>query len=126
ELVLIVTAAYLVDQSEPEFRKSESFRVWQDWMKKYLPAADPNDQLNLYGYATAAALVHILEACGDDLTRENVMKVAANLKDVDIPMLVPGIRLNTSPTDFSPIAEMKLAKFDGKRWVLFGELLSGR
>ncbi len=122
----IVTAAYLVDQSEPEFRKSESFKAWQDWMKKYLPAADPNDQLNLYGYATAAALVHILEACGDDLTRENVMKVAANLKDVDIPMLVPGIRLNTSPTDFSPIAEMKLAKFDGKRWVLFGELLSGR
>lgn len=122
----IVTAAYLVDPTEPEFRKEAAFRTWQDWMKKYLPGADQNDQLNLYGYATAATLVHILKACGDDLTRENVMKVAATLKDVEIPLLLPGIRLNTSATDYSPIAEMRLAKFDGTRWVLFGDLLSGR
>jgi branched-chain amino acid transport system substrate-binding protein len=122
----IVTAAYLVDPTEPEFRKEAWFRVWQEWMKKYLPGADQSDQLNLYGYATASALVYILKACGDDLTRENVMHVAASLKDVEIPMLLPGIRLNTSATDYSPIAEMRLAKFDGTRWVLFGDLLSGR
>lgn len=122
----IVTAAYLADPTEPEVRKEAAFKVWENWMKKYFPAGDPNDQLNLYGYASAAALVHVLKACGDDLTRENVMKVAASLKDVEIPMLLPGIRLNTSATDYSPIAEMRLAKFDGTRWVLFGDLLSGR
>lgn len=122
----IVTAAYLADPTEPELRKEAAFKVWENWMKKYLPGGDTNDQLNLYGYASAAAMVHVLKACGDDLTRENVMKVAANLKDVEIPMLLPGIRLNTSATDFGPIAEMRLAKFDGTRWVLFGDLLSGR
>jgi ABC-type branched-subunit amino acid transport system substrate-binding protein len=122
----IVTAAYLADPTEPEVRKEAAYKVWENWMKKYLPAGDPNDQLNMYGYAAAASLVHILKACGDDLTRENVMKVAANLKDVEIPMLLPGIRLNTSANDFGPIAEMRLAKFDGTRWVLFGDLLSGR
>ena len=122
----IVTAAYLADPTEPEVRKEAAFKVWENWMKKYYPAGDPNDQLNLYGYAAAASLVHILKACGDDLSRENVMKVAANLKDVEIPMLLPGIRLNTSANDFGPIAEMRLAKFDGTRWVLFGDLLSGR
>lgn len=122
----IVTAAYLADPTEPEVRKEAAFKVWENWMKKYYPAGDPNDQLNLYGYAAAASLVHILKACGDDLSRENVMKVAANLKDVEIPMLLPGIRLNTGANDFGPIAEMRLAKFDGTRWVLFGDLLSGR
>jgi branched-chain amino acid transport system substrate-binding protein len=122
----VVTAAYLADPTEPEIRKEAAFKVWENWMKKYYPAGDPNDQLNLYGYAAAASLVHILKACGDDLSRENVMKVAANLKDVEIPMLLPGIRLNTSANDFGPIAEMRLAKFDGTRWVLFGDLLSGR
>jgi len=122
----IVTAVYFVDPSDAEFRKEAWYKTWQDWMKKYNASADPNDQFNIYGYMTSAALVHILKACGDDLTRENVMKVAANLKNVEIPMLLPGIKLNTSATDFSPIAEMRLAKFDGTRWVMFGELLSGR
>lgn len=122
----IVTAAYLVDPTAPEVRKEPAFKVWENWMKKYYPTGDPNDQLNLYGYAAAASLVHILKACGDDLSRENVMKVAANLRDVEIPMLLPGVRLNTSVNDFGPIAEMRLAKFDGTRWVLFGDLPSGR
>ncbi len=70
-------------------------------------------------------LVQVLKQCGDDLTRENVMKQAANLKDLELPMLLPGIKINTSPTDFAPIQQMQLQRFDGKTWQLFGDVLSG-
>ena len=69
--------------------------------------------------------MQVLKQCGDDLTRENVMRQAANLKNLELPMLLPGIKINTSPTDFYPLEQMQLARFDGKRWVLFGEVLGG-
>ena len=77
------------------------------------------------GYSYAQTMVAVLNACGDDLTRENVMKQAANLHNMTLPMLLPGITLSTSPTDFAPIKQMQLEKFDGTTWKLFGELISG-
>lgn len=77
------------------------------------------------GYNTAQALVHLLKQCGDDLTRENIMRHAANLKQVELGMLLPGIRLNTSPADFAPIKQWRLMRFEGTNWHLFGDVMSG-
>jgi len=95
-------------------------------MKKYYPQGDLADIFNVYGYTAAQSLVQVLQQCGDDLTRENVMRQAAAMKNVEAPMLLPGVKINTSATDFYPIEQMQLARFDGKRWVLFGEVLTGR
>jgi hypothetical protein len=92
-------------------------------MKKYYPEGSIIDSLNIYGYMTAQTLVQVLKQCGDDLTRENVMRQAANLKDLQLPLLLPGIKLSTSPDDFTPIKAMRLARFDGKTWVAFGETI---
>ena len=92
-------------------------------MKKYYPDGALDDQSNAYGYTAAQAMTQVLKQCGNDLSRENIMKQAASLKNVDFPLLLPGIKVNTSPTDFAPIEQEQLAKFDGERWVLFGELL---
>jgi branched-chain amino acid transport system substrate-binding protein len=91
-------------------------------MKKYYPDGNLADGSNVYGYNVAQAVVQVLKQCGNDLTRANVMKQAANLKDLELPMLLPGIKVNTSPTDFYPIRQEQLAKFDGKEWVRFGEI----
>ena len=77
----------------------------------------------MYGYALGQTLVQVLKQCGDDLTRQNIMTQAANLKNFEVSVLLPGIRINTSPTDFYPIEQTQLARFDGKRWVLFGDVL---
>jgi len=94
------------------------------FMKKYYPDGNPDDTLNVFGYSVAQTLVQVLKQCGDDLTRENVMREAANLKDLELPMLLHGIRINTTPTDFHPIKQVQFIRFDGKTWVRFGELLS--
>jgi hypothetical protein len=92
-------------------------------MDKYNPEADKSDQFNVYGYNAAMTLVHVLEQCGDNLTRENVMGQAANIQNLELPMLLPGVLIDTSADDFSPIESMMLAKFDGEKWVLFGEVI---
>jgi ABC-type branched-subunit amino acid transport system substrate-binding protein len=122
----LITALYLVDPTDPEASKLPGMKAWSEWMQKYNKGADPSDQFHVNAYAAAWLLTEILKACGDDLTRENVMKQAASLKDVQIPGVIPGIRVNTTATDFATFGEMQLGRFDGKRWVPFGELLSGR
>ena len=122
----IITALYMKDPTDPQWTKDPAMQFFQSWMKKYNPGADPADAANAYGYNLAANLVYVLKTCGDDLTRENIMKVAANMKDVEMPLLIPGIKINTSATDFFPVAQLKLARFDGNRWNLFGDVLSGR
>ena len=122
----LITALYLVDPSDTEAARLPGMKAWRDWMEKYNKGADLNDQFNVNAYASAWLLVEILKACGDDLTRENVMKQATSLKDVQIPVVIPGIRVTTTPTDFATFGEMQLGRFDGRRWVPFGELLSGR
>ncbi len=122
----LITALYLVDPTDPEASKLPGMKAWSEWMQKYNKGADPSDQFHVNAYAAAWLLTEILKACGDDLTRENVMKQAASLRDVQIPVVIPGIRVNTTATDFATFGEMQLGRFDGKRWVPFGDLLSGR
>jgi branched-chain amino acid transport system substrate-binding protein len=121
----LITALYVKDPTDPQWQKDKSFRDWVEWMKKYYPQGDLTDTYNVLGYSVGQTLVQVLKQCGDDLTRENVMRQAANLKDFELPMLLPGIRINTGANDFYPIEQMQLARFDGKRWVLFGEVITG-
>jgi branched-chain amino acid transport system substrate-binding protein len=120
----LISIAYLKDPSDPALKDDKGVREYVAFMKKYDPEGNSADVMNAYGYSAAQTLVQVLKQCGDDLTRENVMRQAANLKDLSLPMLLPGIKINTSPTDFYPIEQVQLVRFDGKTWVRFGELLS--
>src|SRR3989441_920437 len=102
--------------------QSYEVKDWLVFMQKYYPEGNTKDAFNVYGYTVAQGLVHVLKQCGKDLSRENVMRQAANIKDLALPLLLPGIKVNTSPTDFYPIEQEQLAKFDGERWALFGEI----
>ncbi|CAN5892708.1 ABC transporter substrate-binding protein [soil metagenome] len=120
----IITAAYLKDATDSQWANDADFKEWQAWMKQYVPEGNPADSNYVYAYAASATMRHCLAACGDTLTRANLMKQAASLRNVEIPLLLPGIRLNTSATDFYPIQAVRLARFDGETWRLFGEVLS--
>jgi branched-chain amino acid transport system substrate-binding protein len=120
----IITAAYLKDPTDKQWEGHQSFIEWQDWMKKYNSQANPLDSFNVYSYTVAQTLVQTLKQCGDDLTRANVMKQAANLKNLSLPMLLPGIKINTSPTDFYPLQSVQLQRVKGETWELFGDVLS--
>jgi branched-chain amino acid transport system substrate-binding protein len=122
----IITAYYLKDYDDPQWKNDPGTKEWLAWMNKYYPEGSLQDTFNVYGYSVSQTLVQVLKQCGKDLTRANVMKQAANLKDLTLPMLLPGIKLNTSPTDFFPIEQESLARFDGERWVVFGELIDAR
>ena len=101
-------------------------KEWLTWMNKYYPEGSLHVLFNVYAYCVSQTLVQVLKQAGNDLSRANVMKQAANLKDLTLPLLLPGIKINTSPTDFFPIEQERLARFDGERWVLFGEMIDGR
>jgi branched-chain amino acid transport system substrate-binding protein len=119
----LITALYLKDPTDPQWENDMAMKNWLAWMKKYYPDGDIKDISNVYGYAAAQTVVHVLRQCGDDLSHENIMRQAARLKDLEIPVLLPGIKVNTGPTDFYPIEQVQLARFDGKRWVLFGGVI---
>src|SRR5208282_1575117 len=121
----IISSYYLKDPADPQWKDSKAYQDWLAWMKKYLPNGNVGDSFNVYGYTVAQNLVYVLKEAGDDLTRENVMKQAASIKDLELPMLLPGIKISTGPNDFAPIKQMQLMKFDGKSWELFGPVLSG-
>ena len=118
----LLTTYYIQDPTDPQWKKLQGYKDWLAFMKKYYPDGNIEDAFNVYGYSAAQTLVHVLKQCGNDLSRENIMRQAANIKDLTLPMLLPGIKINTSPTDFAPIEQEQLAKFDGERWVLFGEI----
>jgi branched-chain amino acid transport system substrate-binding protein len=118
----LLTTYYIQDPTDPQWKNGEGYKDWLAFMKKYYPEGSIEDAFNVYGYSVAQTLVHVLKQCGNDLSRENIMRQAASLKDLTVPMLLPGIKINTSPTDFAPIEQEQLAKFDGERWVLFGEI----
>jgi branched-chain amino acid transport system substrate-binding protein len=94
-------------------------------MTKNLPDADQTDASYVYGYGVSLTMLQVLKQCNGDFSRENIMKQAANLKDFELPTLLPGIKINTSPSNFHPITQMQLQKWDGKTWVLFGDVISG-
>jgi branched-chain amino acid transport system substrate-binding protein len=118
----LITALYMKEVTDPQWRNDPSYKDWLVWMKKYYPEGALDDQANAYAYSVAQTLVQVLKQCGDDLSRENIMRQAANVKNLALPMLLPGIKISTSPTDFAPIEQEQLAKFDCERWVVFGEL----
>src|SRR5437660_1733957 len=121
----LISDFYLKDPSDPQWKDDAGFKEWSAFMDKYLPDGDKLDAGNVAGASLAAMTVQVLKQCGDELTRENVMKQAANLHDVTVPMLLPGIKANTSPTDFAPLKQVQMARFTGERWGLFGPLITG-
>jgi branched-chain amino acid transport system substrate-binding protein len=121
----IITAAYLKDPVDPTWKDDPGMKQWRDFMAKYYPEGDVTDGFNVYGYTIGQALVQVLKQCGNDLSRENVMKQAANLHDLELPAFLPGIKANTSATDYYPVKQMKLQRWDGKSWDLFGDVISG-
>ena len=120
----IIGGAFLKDPTDSHWQNDAGLKEWLDFMKQYYPEGDVTDFYNVYAYATAQTLVQVLKQCGDDLTRENLMRQAANLKNLELPILIPGIRVNTGPHDYSPIEQMQLQRFDGKQWVLFGDIIT--
>jgi branched-chain amino acid transport system substrate-binding protein len=117
----IYTAGYIKDPTDPQFQKGKEWDDWVAYMKTYHPTGAMNDNFNVYGYTVAQLMVQVLKQAGDDLTRANVMKQAANL-DLVLPMLLPGVNIKTGPDDFFPIEREQMQKFNGKSWELFGKV----
>ncbi|MDN5005559.1 ABC transporter substrate-binding protein [Bradyrhizobium sp. WYCCWR 12677] len=116
----LISTAYLKDPLDPAWSGDEGYLHWIAFMNEYMPGADKADSNIVYGYSVAQTLVEVLRMCGDNLSRENVMKQAASLKDLKLDMLLPGITINTSAADFSPIKEEQLIRFDGEKWERLG------
>jgi branched-chain amino acid transport system substrate-binding protein len=117
----IISADHAKDPTDPQFQKGKEHDDWLDWLKRYHPGGDPKDNLTVAGYSMAQTLVQVLTQAGDELTRDNVMKQAANL-DMTLPMLLPGVTVKTGPDDFYPVEREQLKRFNGKSWELFGKV----
>jgi len=118
----LITAQYMKDPTDPQWADSDGFKEWSVWMEENMPKADRGDALYAYGYNVSKLLHTMLNGC-NDLSRPGILACATNLKDVELPMLIPGITVNTSPTDYYPLEAEQLSKFDGEKWILFGEVL---
>ena len=119
----LISADYRKDATDPTWKDDAGIKQWRDFMNAQMPGADQSDNNYLYGYSVALTLMQVLKQCGDDLSRENIMKQAASIKNLEIPTLLPGILVNTSATNFHPLSQMQLQRWDGKAWVLFGKVL---
>ena len=120
----IMSAHYLKDTTDPQWANDPGMKAYLEFMTKDFPEGDKLDNGTVVGYGVAQTLVQVLKQCGDDLTRENVMKQAANLRDFRTEVLLPGITINTSANDFAPISQLQLMRFTGERWQLFGDVIS--
>ncbi|HWG79937.1 MAG TPA: ABC transporter substrate-binding protein [Stellaceae bacterium] len=118
----IVSLVYAKDPTDPQWKDDAGYKQWLAWMEKYYPDGDRSDAFNVYGYNAAMTMVQVLKQCGNNLTRENIMKQAASL-NLDLPMLLPGVKVSTGAKQFFPIREMQLAQFDGKIFKRFGEVI---
>jgi branched-chain amino acid transport system substrate-binding protein len=121
----ILTAAFLKDPTDPTWKNDPGFVEWSAFMDKYFPDGDRASSFTAEGYSAAQAMVQVLRQCGDDLSRANIMKQAANLRDLELPMLLPGIKINTSANDYFPIKQMQMERFNGSTFELFGPVISG-
>jgi len=119
----LISAGYLKDPVDPQWKNDPGFKEYIAWFNKYYPEGDIKDSFPVTGYTIGQGVVTVLRMCGDDLTRENVMKQMASIKDLQLPMMLPGIKWNTSPDDFFLIESAQLQRFDGKEWVLFGKVI---
>ncbi|MGX9391760.1 ABC transporter substrate-binding protein [Nitrobacteraceae bacterium UC4446_H13] len=120
----VISAAYAKDASDPQWKDDAGMKDFDSLLAKYLPDTNRVDSSAMTGYNMALTMVALLKSCGDDLTRANIMKQAANIKDLEISGLLPGIKINTSPTDFAPISQLQMMRFDNGRWQLFGDVIS--
>jgi branched-chain amino acid transport system substrate-binding protein len=120
----VLTAAYVMDPTDPTWAEHEDMKAFKAWMAKYHPTAHLADLGNVSGYTVSTLMAETLRRCGDNLTRANVMKQAASFQKFRVPMLLPGITVSTSPTDYYPIQAVQLQRFKGQSWELFGDILS--
>jgi branched-chain amino acid transport system substrate-binding protein len=120
----IISAFFQKDPTDLTWKNDAGYKEWLDFMDKWHPQGDKSDGFNVGAYIASQLLVRVLKQCGDDLTRENLMRQAANIRNLALPMLLPGITINTSPTDFHPIKQARMARFNGERWELFGPVLT--
>jgi branched-chain amino acid transport system substrate-binding protein len=121
-----MSTGYLKDQTDPQWKDDKAMKEFFAFMDKYYPEGDKTSSFTGYGWTVAQTLVQVIKQCGDNLTRENVMKQAANLKDLEVGLLLPGIKINTSPTDFFPIEDQQMNRFTGEKWEYFGPIMSGK
>ncbi len=121
----VLSASYSKDGTDQQWKDDPGIKKWSAFLDKYYPEANKADSGTIYGYGAAQTLVKVLEMCGDDLTRANVMKQAANLKDYVPDTMLPGVKINTSATDFAPISQLQMQRFKGQAWERFGEIFSG-
>jgi branched-chain amino acid transport system substrate-binding protein len=121
----IISSAYLKDPTDPQWKDDAGMKAWNEFLDKYFPEANRTDASVIYGYTVAQTVVHVLKQCGDDLTRENVMRQAANIRGLELGGLLPGVKVDTSPTDFAPLSQLQLQKLKGDTWELFGDVVSG-
>ena len=120
----IISSNYLMDPNDAQWKNDAGMKAWNEFLDKYYPEANRADASVMYAYIVSQGLVHVLKACGDNLTRENVMKQAANIKDLQLGGLLPGVKVNTSASDFAPLSQLRLMRFKGETWELFGEILN--
>jgi len=121
----MITAGYLKDPNDPAWKNDAGMNEWRDFMAKYMPGADITDGNYVSAYGFSKAMLQVLKQCEGNFTRENILKQATNLHDLELPTLLPGIKVNTSPTNYHPIRQTQLAKFDGTHWVRFGDVIAG-
>jgi branched-chain amino acid transport system substrate-binding protein len=121
----VLSAAYAKDGADPRWADDAAMKKWVEFLDKYMSGADKTDSSVVYGYGAAQTLVKALEQCGDDLTRANLMKQAASLKDFTPDTLLPGVKINTGPNDFAPISQLQMQRFKGEKWEQFGDILNG-
>ncbi len=121
----VLSTIYAKDPTDPQWDDDPGMKRFNDFLHNYDPEGNKLDAATVYGYGAAQTLVQVLTQCGDDLTRDNVMKQAANLRDFSPDTLLPGIRINTSPTDFAPINQLQMMRFKGQRWERFGDIMTG-
>jgi branched-chain amino acid transport system substrate-binding protein len=122
----LISAGYLKDPTGPQWQNDPGMKQWLAWMRTYYPTGDVTDSLNVAAYTSAQLLEYVLTRCGDDLSRENIMRQATNIKGLKLPMLLPGITINTSPNEYYPIRQTQLRKFDGTGWVQLSDRIGAR
>jgi branched-chain amino acid transport system substrate-binding protein len=121
----IISSAYLKDPTDPRWANDAGMNRWRAFMAKYYPEGDLKDAGNVSGYGLTMTMLQVLKQCGNDLSRENMMQQATNLHDLEVPVLLPGIRINTGPTNYRPIRQLQLMRWTGKTWDLFGDIIEG-
>jgi len=121
----IISAAYLKDSSDPTWANDPGMNEWRAFMNKYLPGADQTDNNYIAAYGLSKTMLQVMKQCDGDFSRENIMKQVNNLHDFEVPVLLPGLKVNTSPTNHHPVRAMELEKWDGTKWVLFGDVIQG-